>query len=52
MPTFTGLHRARQTSRLIAFTDRLAKATITIGGIATIVAVAMVCLFLVWVVLQ
>ncbi len=51
MPTFTGLHRTRQTSRLVAFTDRFAQATITVGGIATIVAVATVCLFLVWVVL-
>jgi phosphate transport system permease protein len=49
MPTFTGLLRTRQTSRLVAFSDSFAKAAITVGGIATIVAVATVCLFLVWV---
>jgi phosphate transport system permease protein len=50
MPTFTGLSRSRTTSRRVAFFDRIARATITVGGIATILAVATVCLFLVWVV--
>jgi phosphate transport system permease protein len=51
MPTFTGHQRSRRTSRLVAIGDRVARATITIGGIATMLAVATVCLFLLWVVL-
>ncbi len=51
MPTFTGQTRRRTTSRTVALIDGLSRWTITIGGIATILAVATVCLFLFWVVL-
>ena len=50
-PSFTGRARRRSTSRLVLLADRLAGACIRAGGIATIGAVALVCLFLVWVVL-
>lgn len=49
--TFTGIARRRQTTPRVAVFDRLARWTITVGGIATIGAVITVCLFLVWVVL-
>ena len=48
--SFTGKARRRSTRPLVLFLDKLAKFVITIGGIGTMVAVAMVCLFLVWVV--
>lgn len=51
MATFTGQVRTRKTSRLVAWSDLCARTAITFGGIATIVAVGTVCLFLVWVVL-
>ncbi|MFM1873804.1 MAG: Phosphate transport system permease protein PstC, partial [Planctomycetota bacterium] len=51
MPTFTGLQRSRRTTRAVAIADRVSRWTITIGGIATILAVATVCMFLVYVVL-
>jgi phosphate transport system permease protein len=51
MPTFTGLQRSRRTTRAVAIADRVSRWTITVGGIATILAVATVCLFLVYVVL-
>jgi phosphate transport system permease protein len=41
----------RRTSNLVRWADRLAAACITGGGIATIGAVGMVCVFLVWIVL-
>lgn len=50
-PSFTGRARRRNTSRLVLLADRLAGTCIRMGGIATIGAVALVCLFLVWVVL-
>jgi phosphate transport system permease protein len=42
--------RKRTTSRLVRIKDRAAQALITLGGIGTIVAVSLVCVFLVWVV--
>ncbi len=51
MASFTGQVRARKTSRLVAWSDLCARTAITFGGIATIVAVGTVCLFLLWVVL-
>lgn len=50
-PSFTGRARRRTTSRAVLLADVLAGACIRMGGIATIGAVALVCLFLVWVVL-
>jgi ABC-type uncharacterized transport system permease subunit len=46
--TFTGIRRDRKTSRRVVITDFLARFCITFGGIGTIVAVLIVCLFLVW----
>ncbi|MCA8965434.1 MAG: ABC transporter permease subunit [Planctomycetes bacterium] len=51
MSSFTGLNRTRKTARSVAIVDRVSRWTITVGGIATILAVATVCLFLLWVVL-
>ena len=48
--TFTGYRRSRKTHWSIAFTDILARIVITLGGIGTIIAVGLMCLFLVWVV--
>lgn len=50
-PSFTGITRRRTSSALVRFGDRAARTLITIGGAGTILAVAMVCAFLVWVVL-
>jgi phosphate transport system permease protein len=50
-PSFTGQVRRRQTSRRVRIVDRLAKATITMGGLLTIGAVGLVCMFLLWVAL-
>lgn len=50
-PTFTGIARARRTSRRVAVMDRIARIAITGGGLLTIGAVALVCLFLLWVAL-
>lgn len=43
--------RARATRRSVVLIDRLARFCITLGGVGTIVAVSLVCVFLVWVVL-
>ncbi len=51
MSSFTGLSRTRKTARSVAIVDRVSRWTITVGGIATIMAVATVCLFLLWVVM-
>jgi phosphate transport system permease protein len=48
--SFTGRRRKRVTRWTVALNNRLAHAIIAIGGIGTIVAVSMVCVFLVWVV--
>ncbi|MEO6598193.1 MAG: ABC transporter permease subunit [Planctomycetota bacterium] len=50
-PSFTGFQRQRTSSRRVRFGDRAARVCITFGGMATIAAVALVCGFLVWVVL-
>lgn len=49
--TFTGRSRRRQTRRSVLLADVAARLLITIGGISTIVAVSLVCVFLVWVAL-
>lgn len=48
---FTGLDRRRTTSWRVAAGDRIAKGLITVGGIGTIVAVLLVCVYLFSVVL-
>ncbi|HEV3115492.1 MAG TPA: ABC transporter permease subunit [Gemmataceae bacterium] len=47
--SYTGYNRRRKTSRLVRFGEIMSRTLITVGGIGTIVAVAMVCVFLVWV---
>ncbi|MCB9832410.1 MAG: ABC transporter permease subunit [Planctomycetes bacterium] len=49
--SFTGVRRERKTRRSVVVADRAAKTLITVGGLGTIIAVATVCLFLVWVVI-
>ena len=44
--TFTGRERRRRTSWTVALGDRVARGLITIGGIGTIVAVLLVCVYL------
>ncbi|HTU24616.1 MAG TPA: hypothetical protein VMF30_04420, partial [Pirellulales bacterium] len=48
---FTGHTRRRQTRYAVHLVDRLARWLIAAGGIGTIVAVSLVCVFLLWVVL-
>jgi phosphate transport system permease protein len=48
--TFTGVRRKRQTKRSVAVGDRVAKGLITVGGVGTIIAVLLVCAYLVSVV--
>jgi phosphate transport system permease protein len=48
---FTGRTRSRRTKRSVLLADRGARAFITFGGVGTIVAVSLVCVFLVWVVI-
>lgn len=48
--SFTGRTRKRATSWSTRLTDTLAQLLITVGGIGTIVAVILVCVFLIWVV--
>ncbi len=48
--TFTGLHRRRQTRRSVKIANTLARFFITGAGLGTIFAVALICAFLVWVV--
>jgi phosphate transport system permease protein len=48
--SFTGRTRRRTTSRGVVWSDRIARTLITVGGVGTIVAVILVCLFLVGVV--
>ena len=49
--SFTGRSRRRQTKWTVKYVDRLARGLIAIGGIGTIVAVFLVCFFLLSVVL-
>src|SRR6476660_2981086 len=46
----TGRQRHRVTRWTVALSDRLARWIIAVGGIGTIVAVSLVCVFLAWVV--
>lgn len=48
--SFTGRARRRTTSPAVRVADRTAKVFITFGGLATIAAVTVVCVFLAWVV--
>ncbi len=48
--SFTGYARKRATTWSVRFFDRFWRWVITIGGIGTVVAVATICVFLVWVV--
>ena len=48
--SFTGRARRRTTSPAVRVIDRTAKVFITFGGLATIAAVTVVCVFLAWVV--
>ncbi len=48
--SYTGKPRKRVTSRSVHAADRMAGLLITLGGITTILAVSLVCVFLVWVV--
>ena len=50
-PSFTGRARRRKTDWKVLAADRAARAAITFGGVGTIVAVCLVCVFLVWVVI-
>ena len=49
--TFTGRRRRQRTRLSVRLADLAARSLITVGGIGTILAVLMVCVFLVWVVL-
>jgi phosphate transport system permease protein len=46
---FTGHSRRRKTSRFVRFGEVASRLLITVGGIGTIIAVTLVCVFLVWV---
>ncbi len=48
--SFTGVRRQRKTRPSVLLVDRAAKTLITVGGLGTIIAVATVCIFLVYVV--
>src|SRR4029079_15105693 len=47
--SFSGRTRTRKTSPLVRWTDRIATGVIAIGGLGTIAAVLLVCVFLVMV---
>lgn len=49
-PTAGRPRRSRQTRRSVRWADAVARALITLGGVGTILAVSLVCVFLVWVV--
>ncbi len=49
--SFTGVTRKRRTRLSVRIADRMSTFLITAGGIGTIVAVSLVCVFLVWTVL-
>ncbi len=49
--SFTGRARRRTTSKAVRYADRVARTVITAGGIGTILAVSLVCFFLVYVVI-
>ncbi len=50
-PSFSGRGRRRSTSRSVHIANRAAGLLITLGGSATILAISLVCVFLVWVVI-
>lgn len=45
---FTGRQRRLKTRSSVRFGDKFSRAVITIGGIGTIIAVLLICVFLVW----
>lgn len=45
----SGRRRSHQTRRRVVIVDGLARVVITLGGIGTIIAVSLVCVYLVWV---
>ncbi|HMO35767.1 MAG TPA: hypothetical protein PKA06_06980, partial [Gemmatales bacterium] len=48
-PTFSGYQRQRKTRFSVRFSEICSRLLITLGGIGTIVAIILVCVFLVWV---
>ncbi|HLQ38266.1 MAG TPA: hypothetical protein VK348_10710, partial [Planctomycetota bacterium] len=50
-PSFTGFQRQRTSTRRVRVGDRVARWVVTAGGLLTIAAVLLVCLFLLWVAL-
>jgi len=48
-PTFSGYRRQRKTRLSVRLGEIVSRLLITLGGIGTIIAVALVCIFLVWV---
>ena len=48
---YIGKRRVRKTRGSVRVADRIAQTLITLGGIGTIIAVSLVCVFLIWVVL-
>jgi phosphate transport system permease protein len=48
--SFAGHTRRRKTSRVVRVGEVLSRFFITVGGIGTIIAVTMVCVFLIWIV--
>jgi phosphate transport system permease protein len=48
--SFTGRQRRRRTRRSVRIAERVAQALISIGGVGTILAVALIFVFLVWVI--
>src|SRR5712671_1540725 len=50
-PSFTGFQRQRTSTRRVRVGDRVAQWVVTAGGLLTIAAVLLVCLFLLWVAL-
>jgi phosphate transport system permease protein len=49
-PSFTGRQRHRRTRRSVRIAEKVAQALISIGGVGTILAVALIFVFLLWVI--
>lgn len=50
-PTFSGYRRQRKTRFSVRLGEILSRIMITLGGVGTIIAIVLVCIFLVWVVI-
>ena len=48
-PTFSGYQRQRKTRLSVRMGEIFSRLLITLGGIGTIIAIVLVCVFLVWV---